>query len=190
MASPAPRRMTLDEFLEWDDGTDTRYELIEGEIVAMAPAMPEHATIVPNLAGALGQRLRPPCFILAGAGVVRPDRPDHFYIPDLLVTCTPIPQGIRYVPEPRLIVEVLSPSTRRYDRDVKLDGYRAIPTVEEILLVWSEERRVQLWQRDGERWIVEDLIGDAEVRLASLDDAIALATIYENVPFEAAAGAG
>jgi len=43
MASPAPRRMTLDEFLQWDDGTDTRYELIEGEIVAMAPAMPDHS---------------------------------------------------------------------------------------------------------------------------------------------------
>jgi Uma2 family endonuclease len=52
MASPAPRRMTF-EFLQWDDGTDTRYELIEGEIVAMAPAMPEHVTIVSNLDRAL-----------------------------------------------------------------------------------------------------------------------------------------
>jgi Uma2 family endonuclease len=83
-----------------------------------------------------------------------------------------------------LIVEVLSPSTRRYDRDIKLDGYRTIPTVEEILLVWSEERRAQLWRRDGERWIVEDLIGDAEVRLASIENSISLGAIYQNVPFE------
>ena len=184
MASPAPRRMTLDEFLQWDDGTETRYELIEGEIVAMAPAMPDHAAIVSNLDRALGRGLRPPGFVLAGAGVIRPDRDDHFYVPDLLTTCVPIPRDSRHVPAPRLIVELLSPSTRRYDRDIKLDGYRAIPTVEEILLVWSEERRAQLWRRDGERWIVEDLIGDAQLRLASVEGSISLGAIYQNVPFE------
>jgi Uma2 family endonuclease len=94
------------------------------------------------------------------------------------------------VPAPRLIVEVLSPNTRRYDRDVKLDGHRAIPRVEENLLVWSEERRAQRWRRDGERWIVEDLIGDAEVRLASLESSIALGAIYQNVPFEQAMESG
>ena len=120
----------------------------------------------------------------AGAGIARPERPERYFQPDLLVTCAAIPSGSRYIEQPRLIVEVLSPSTRRYDRDIKLDGYRAIPTVEEILLVWSEERRVQLWRRDGERWIVEDLIGDAEVRLASLDGSIGLGAIYQNVPFE------
>jgi Uma2 family endonuclease len=182
--------MTLEEFLEWDDGTDTRYELIGGEVVAMAPPMPAHARIVSNLDRAIGQGLQPPCLIFAGAGVVRPDRPQHFYVPDLLVTCLPVPRGTRHVPKPRLVIEVLSSSTRRYDRDTKLDGYRAIPTVEEILLVWSEERRAQLWRRDGERWMVEDMIGDAELHLASIGDAIALDTIYESVPFEEAPDTG
>jgi len=89
-----------------------------------------------------------------------------------------------------LIVEVLSPSTRRYDRDIKLDGYRAIPTIEEILLVWWEERRAQLWRRDGERWIVEDLIGDAEMRLAQVEGSIGLGAIYQNVPLEQAPETG
>jgi Uma2 family endonuclease len=91
MATLAPRRLTLDEFLEWDDGTDTGYELIEGDIVANTPAMPDHATIVSNLDRALGHELRPPRFVLAGAGVVRPDRAGHFYVPDLVATCVPIP---------------------------------------------------------------------------------------------------
>ena len=60
MASPAPRRMTLTEFLEWDDGTDTRYELLDGEVVAMAPPPPAHAIILPNLVRALGASVRPP----------------------------------------------------------------------------------------------------------------------------------
>jgi Uma2 family endonuclease len=185
MATRAPhQRMTLDEFLDWDDGTDTRYELIGGEVVAMAAALPAHARIVTNLGGAIGQRLQPPCLAFTGAGVVRPDRQDHFYVPDLLVTCTPIPPGARDIPEPCLVIEVLSPTTRRQDRDVKLDGYRAMPTVAEILFVWSDERRVQLWRRDGARWIVEDAIGDALLQLESVDAAVPLAMIYDNVPFE------
>jgi len=178
--------MTLTEFLDWDDGTDTRYELLDGEVVAMAPPLPAHAIILPNLVRALGASVRPPCVMLsgAGAGVARPERPERYFQPDLLVTCAPIASGSRYIEQPRLMVEVLSPSTRRYDRDVKLDGYRSISTVEEILLVWSEERRAQLWRRDGERWIVEDLIGEAELRLASLESSIGLGAIYQNVPLE------
>jgi hypothetical protein len=68
MAKPAPRRMIVDEFLQWDDGTDTRYELVGGEIVAMAPAMPDHATIVSNLDRELGRGLRAPALCLRARG--------------------------------------------------------------------------------------------------------------------------
>jgi len=68
MARPAPRRMTLDQFLQWDDGTDTRYELIAGEIVAMVPAMPDHATIVSNLDRALGRGCDRPASSLRARG--------------------------------------------------------------------------------------------------------------------------
>ena len=69
MATRAPRRMTIAEFFDWDDGTDTRYELVEGEVIAMAPAMPGHAAIVSNLDRSIGQQLQKPCFALAGAGM-------------------------------------------------------------------------------------------------------------------------
>lgn len=73
MTGPAPRRMTLADFLDRDDGTDTRYELIDGEVVAMAPPPPLHATIVSNLDRAIGQQLRPRS---RGCrrGAARPDR--------------------------------------------------------------------------------------------------------------------
>ncbi len=183
MAARAPRRMTLAAFLDWDDGTDARYELIDGEVVAMAPPLAAHAIIVPNLARSIGAKLQPPCVLLmgAGTGVVRRKRADSYFQPDLLVTCVPIAAGTRFIQRPRLIVEVLSPGTRRYDRDSKLDGYREIPTVAEILFVWSDERRVQVWRRDRERWIVEDAIGDAGLRLETVDATVLLATTYENV---------
>jgi Uma2 family endonuclease len=77
-----------------------------------------------------------------------------------------------------LIVEVLSPSTAVHDRGRKVEDYSRLPSVEEILLVSSEERRVRYWRRDGRRWIVEDLIGEAELRLATIPEAISLTAIY------------
>jgi Uma2 family endonuclease len=181
MASPAPRRMSLAEFLEWDDGTDARYELIDGEVVAMAPPMHAHAIIVANLARGIGAALQPPCIVLAGAGVVGSTHADRYFVPDLVVTCAAIDPRGRYLSEPRLIVEILSPATTPRDRVIKLDDYRALRSVEELLLVWAVERRVQLWRRAETRWIVEDMIGDAGVQLASIGASIPLATIYEHV---------
>jgi Uma2 family endonuclease len=179
MAEAAERRWTVEEFLTWDDGTDRRHELVDGRIVATAPPSEAHATIVPNLAMVLHHQLQPGHRVLGEFGVRLEGRDDTFYQFDLAVTCAPADASRRYVAEPILIVEVLSPSTQLHDRGRKLDDYRQLPSVKEILLVGSEQRRVQHWRRDGPRWIVEDLIGDADLRLAATPDPIPLAAIYE-----------
>jgi Uma2 family endonuclease len=179
MADAAEKRWTVEEFLEWDDGTDRRHELVDGRIVAMAPPSEAHATIVSNLTIRIGNQLRPPCRVLSEFGVRLAERADSFYQFDLAVTCAPADASRRYVADPVLIVEVLSPSTQLHDRGRKLDDYRQLPSVKEILLVASEQRRVQHWRRDGPRWIVEDLIGDADLRLTAVADPIPLAAIYE-----------
>jgi len=83
MAEPAAKRMTLDEFLSWDDGTDTRYELWGGVVTAMAPPMPLHGRLVSRLITALSNALRgrAPCDVYSEAGVIRPDRNDTFTSP-------------------------------------------------------------------------------------------------------------
>jgi Uma2 family endonuclease len=179
MAEAAERRWTVEEFLDWDDGTDRRYELVGGRIVAMAPPTEAHATVVMNLGAAIRNQLRPPCRVVGELGVRLEGRDDSFYQFDLAVTCAPPEAGRRYVVDPILIVEVLSPSTQLHDRGRKLDDYRLLPSVAEILLVASEQRHVQHWRRDGPRWIVEDLIGDADLRLAAVPDPIPLAAVYD-----------
>jgi Uma2 family endonuclease len=82
------------------------------------------------------------------------------------------------VAEPILVVEVESPGTVRHDRGVKVDRYRELPSVQEILLVATTERRVQLWRREASRWSVEDVIGDAVLRLESCALEIPLADLY------------
>jgi Putative restriction endonuclease len=97
MAERAFKRMTVDEFVRWEDGTDTRYELIEGAPVAMAPPMPGHGVL------ALGAELRSAlhsrrsCVVQAEAGIARPERDDTCYIADLAVTCDPPRPGDRLI---------------------------------------------------------------------------------------------
>lgn len=175
---PADLRMTLAEFLDWDDGTDTRYELIDGHVLAMAPPSPRHSVMAGQLARIIGNALKAPCHVFVEAGIVTPDRPDSYLQADLAVSCRPLDEQEHYLAEPILVVEVELPGTVRHDRGVKVDRYRELPSVQEILLVATQERRVQLWRRQGERWSVEDVIGDATLRLESCPLAIPLADLY------------
>src|SRR3712207_2949338 len=103
MATPAPKRMTVAEFLDWDDGTETHYEIVHGQVVATAPPSPAHGRIVGNLAVQHGSRLKAPCAIVGQAGIVPPDRDGAYYEADLAVTCTPEPPGTRHIVDPVLI---------------------------------------------------------------------------------------
>ena len=172
--------MSLAEFLEWDDGTDTRYELIDGRPVAMAPPIEAHGTIVANLARPSG-RAEATCRVVVEAGIIPADRADTWYQADLIVTCAPAERGARAIPEPKLIVEVLSPSTAAHDRGVKLADYRKIAAVEQILMVASEDRHVEVWRRAEDGWKVQDLIGDAAIPLAIDAQPLPLAAIYDGV---------
>jgi Uma2 family endonuclease len=78
-AKPLPDRITIQEFLACDDGTDTRYELIDGRPVAMAPPSPSRSTITGNMAGVLYGRLRPPCRVRIEYGIGLPSDDDRYY---------------------------------------------------------------------------------------------------------------
>jgi Uma2 family endonuclease len=192
MSEPAIRHMTLGEFLRWEDGTDTRYELIDGFPIAMAPPARAHGVLCVRLGAAIdaGLRSRRPCMAQTEAGIVRPDRDDTFYVADLALTCTPYQRGEQLVKEPILIVEILSPGTERHDRRTKLPAYRAIGSVSEILLIDSESVFAEILRRDGDRWITELVQGrDAILRLASVDLQIAMAELYEGIDIDADAAA-
>jgi Uma2 family endonuclease len=115
VAEPARRLWTLDEFLAFDDGTDKRYELFDGQIVAMAPASDVHGALVMRIGRQIGNALRPGCEVIAEAGIVPPERANSWYQADLVVTCAGL-TGQQFITEPILIVEVLSPTTAATDR--------------------------------------------------------------------------
>jgi Uma2 family endonuclease len=184
MAEPAVRYMRLVEFLRWEDGTDTRYELIGGFPVAMAPPARAHGILCVRL-GALidaGLRSRRPCVTQAEAGIVPPGRGDTFYVADLAVTCTPYHRGEQIAKDPILVVEVLSPGTERHDRHTKVPAYREIDSVNEILMVDSQSVYAEILRREGDRWITELVRGrDAILGLSSVDLRIPMADLYEGI---------
>jgi Uma2 family endonuclease len=189
MASRAPQLMTLAEFLNWDDGTDRRYELLDGLPVMMAPATEAHGEIAVNLGAEIRSRLKSPCRVISEAGITIPDRRDTYYVADLAVSCAPREPGRRMVVEPILVVDVLSPSTGQVDRWRKVADYRTLPTVQEIVVVFSDERRAELQRRTADGWRVEDLIGKAEVALSCCATPIPLDAVYRDLlPAEAESG--
>jgi Uma2 family endonuclease len=190
MAEPARKLWTLDEFLAFDDGSDTRYELIGGEIVAMAPPSGIHGALAAGLALAIGAKLTRPCRVVAEAGILLPGRIDTYYQADLAVTCsalTPEPT----LREPKVIVEILSPSTAATDYLRKLPDYRGVPSVVDILLVSSTEPRIEDWRRELDGWKVQDFRDEGVVRLQAFDITVEVAELYEGLlPAEAAQQAG
>lgn len=188
MAETALKGMTVDEFLQWEDGTDTRYELLDGIVVAMAPPAPPHGILFARLAGAIDAALRsrPPCVVQGEAGIVRPDRDDSCYVADLAVTCEPLRAEDRLIRSPVLIVEILSPSTASYDRQRKVADYRQIASVDEILLIDSQTIFAEVLRRDGAQWITEIVEGPAAtLTLRSVPVGIAMAELYEGIPLPA-----
>jgi len=180
MTAAALPHMTLAEFLRWDDGTDRRYELVDGQVLAMAPPSQPHGTIVHSIGRRIGNTLKLPCRVVGEAGLVVPGRGDTFYVADLVVTCEP-PQPIQRVAEPILIVEVLSPSTETHDRGDKLRDYWLIESVQEILLVSSRQKRAEHWLRGKGVWTVREWIGGGAIPLRSVDVELSFDDIYQGV---------
>jgi Uma2 family endonuclease len=173
--------MTLAEFLEWDDGSQRRYQLLDGVPVMMAPSLEAHGELAAALGAEIRARLNQPCRVISEAGIVIPDRADTYYVADLAVTCAPREPGRRMVVEPILAVEVRSPARDEVNQWRKVADYRRLPSVQEILVAFSDERRVEVQRRTRVGWRVEDLIGRAEIELSCCTSPIELGAIYSDL---------
>lgn len=185
MSERTYKRMSVDEFLVWNDGTDTKYELIDGVPVAMAPTYGAHQIIAGNAARHIGNALdrRPPCHVRSEAGILKPNSFRNYFQADLAVTCKPHEPGQYAVPDPLVIVEILSRSTEDHDRKVKLPVYRSIASVQEIVLIHSEMLFVEVHRRlDDTRWQVDLLVEDGDVlTLDSVGFEGAVSALYANI---------
>jgi Uma2 family endonuclease len=181
MAQVADKLWTLEEFLAFDDGTDTSYQLFEGRLVAMNPPLRGLAVLTARLVRIIGGQLRPPCEVAAEAGIVPVNRRHSWYKADLIVTCTPGSYKDQFIAEPVLVIEVLSPSTGATDFNRKLPDYQQMPSMQDILLVSSMERLIRHWSRAAQGWTERRHRQGATVRLAGLPVALTTSELYDGV---------
>lgn len=149
MEIPAP--ISLAEFLAWDAPDGTRWQLVDGEPRAMAPASPVHSAIQNELGRLLGNHLAEQggrCRVYSTPGVmlgVRADR--NFRISDIAVSCSPLVPGEPTLPDPVLLVEILSPGNPA-DTWINVWAYTTIPSVQEILVIRTDAIGAQLLRRN------------------------------------------
>lgn len=145
--------MTVEEFLAWPgDGTGTQYELVDGIIRAQDAPSDAHGRMHANIAYAITAHLRihrPHCNVAIGAGVRPHVRSDWNYrIPDLAVTCTPNRAGAREVPDPVLLIEIISAGNSADTWD-NVRNYISLPSVQEIVLFEAFAVKAYVMTRDA-----------------------------------------
>jgi Uma2 family endonuclease len=176
--------MIVAEFLDWDprDARGRRWQLIDGIPVAMAPAADRHGSIQNELGRVVGNHLivtNHPCRVVTAGGIIPHARANrNFRIPDLIVTCAPRGSGLM-VPEPVLLVEILSPGNETMTWN-NVWTYTTIPSVQEILAIHSTRIEAELVRRrlDGGWPKDPEVLGPGEaLTLTSLEFAVALADL-------------
>lgn len=191
IAAPREKIYTPEEYLALEIESEVRSEFRDGEIVEMTGGTPEHNKIVSAFNALLWFSLRgkPLSLFVTDQRLWIPAKNLHTY-PDVMVIADPLAlQAGRTdtVMNPALIAEVLSDSTKAYDRGDKFAAYRTISTFTEYLLVDQYQPRVEQYVRQAEnQWLLTVHEGlEVKVNLESVSVEIALAELYENVDFGA-----
>lgn len=172
------------EYLVWEAAQTERHEFYDGEVFAMAGAEDRHVTVAMNFAFALRQHLSgSPCRTYMSDMKLNVVSANQYFYPDVMVTCSPLDQANALIKsEPKLIVEILSPSTAAYDRGLKFGFNRALPTLQEYVLVDLDTRTTDCYRKgpDG-LWVLHPFASGETVALASLALEISAAQMFVDV---------
>jgi Uma2 family endonuclease len=186
MASEQISMMSVREYLELAErNPDSRYEYLDGYAYMMSGGSADHVTISGNIHTTLRGLLRGgACRAYNSDMKVRVSEKRYLH-PDVTVTCDARDHGKSdLIRSPRLVVEVLSPSTEARDRGRKLQCYLACPTIEEYLLVDSRSVRIEVYRKEQKKWVYYAYEAGDEVELTSLGVSFSVMDAYEDVVFE------
>jgi Uma2 family endonuclease len=191
MSAPLRRSWTQDEFFAWAASQEGRYEFDGFQPVAMTGGTVGHAIIIRSLHRALDRRLR--------GGGCQPLGPDAgvatvgtaIRYPDALVTCAKLDSGALTVLGVVVVFEVLSSTTSRTDRIVKVREYAEVASIRRYVILESTSIGLTVLERQApdEAWRATTLTTDDILRMPEIDIEIPVAEFYDEVifPDEAAA---
>jgi Uma2 family endonuclease len=178
--------VSVEEYLEGELHSQVRHEYVEGHVYAMAGASDDHNRIAGNIFSFLHAALRgKPCEPFINDMKAKIQLASAFYYPDVLVACDPTDREKYYRERPVVIVEVLSPETRRTDEREKAIAYRLVSSVEVYVLVEQDRLRITALRRANNDWNREVIEGrTAAVKLECLGVEIPMERIYERTRVE------
>jgi Uma2 family endonuclease len=186
--SQQPQKMTIEEYLAWEPLQELRYEYDNGEVFAMTDGTIPHNDIALNFYRTLYPHLRARgCRVNVSDVKVQLTPKSPYYYPDVIVSCDPQDQNARkFIQNPKIIAEVLSPETASRDRGEKFTNYLKMPSLQEYLLIDSEKISVERFCRgEGRMWLYYPYIEGDIITLSSIEVEMAIALLYEGVVFEA-----
>ena len=181
--SPPRVKWSVEDYIEAEKKNEVRHEYVQGDLYAMAGASEEHNFISGNLFAALRAHLKgKPCKVFIHDMKVKLNaQVTLFYYPDVMVVCDSEDDERYFKTKPRIVVEVISDSTRDTDTREKLITFIQMPSLEEYVLVEQSEIKITVHRRSNE-WRAEELVGaDATLKLDSIGFQLPLREVYEGV---------
>ena len=174
--------LTYEEYLEFEETSDVRHELVDGHLYAFAGGSDRHSLITVNIIVALATRARGSnCRVYESNMKLRVSERTGYY-PDVMVACDPSDNHSLYRQRPCVLVEVLSPSTHLTDRREKLLAYQAIESLQGYLMVYRDQHRVESCTRNSDGvWVFEEFLADHEVWFPCVDLTVPVHALYEGV---------
>lgn len=193
MAYPPQGFSTPEAYLTFERASETKHEYLNGQISATGRVSARHVLLVTNLVGELGLQLKAgPCTVYSSALRVRTAPSGLYTYPDVIVLCEE-PRFSDHQEDtllnPALIIEVLSESTKDYDRGGKFEQYRTIDSFVEYLLVAQDRPHVEhhTGQADGSWLLQETNSMEDTIQLTSVPCSLRMADIYSKINFQATA---
>jgi len=181
---------TEKEYLKYERIHEIKHEFYQGTVYAMAGASPNHVLIATNTSTSLNIQLRrEPCRVYQTDLRLSVSAVGLYTYPDVMVVCG-TPQFADSEQDtllnPILTVEVLSPSTEKYDRGEKFQLYKKLVSLREYVLIAQDTAKIECYSRQADdQWIPSEAVGlEATIELASVTCTLQLADVYEKVSFE------
>ncbi|MBP1465856.1 Uma2 family endonuclease [Candidatus Chloroploca sp. M-50] len=187
MTARPKRYMTEEEYIEFEVASPRKHEYYQGDIFAMTGGTEPHNLLAGNAYASLHAQLRRrPCRVYPSDQRIKVLTTGLHTYPDVTVVCGQ-PQFIEAsrltITNPTVIIEVLSPSTERYDRGMKFQQYRTIPSFQDYILIAQDDHRIEHFTRQEHGiWLLYEAIGiTAHVSIRSIDCVLAIEDVYEKV---------
>ena len=176
--------LSEEDFLAGELVSQTKHEYVAGRVYAMSGGTANHSAVASNFLRVIGGKTAgTQCRTFTGDLSIRVQHIEgaSYFYPDASVICSPVEGSDQFSDDPVVVLEVLSPSTRRIDETSKLQGYMTLASLKVCLLAESDRPFVTVYRRSGEKFVVEIYDGEDVIPLPELDFELSLKDLYQDV---------